>query len=349
MGLKKREKKKSEVSIPNHNGKALSRVSQACWVMCLLLAGCASLLPISPKEEPRPLAESVALTTEQGDRVHLPTPNIEKPPVKSSVKKDTDPPILGPANVIPLNDDKKGGLTLEGYQTVPVLSYHNLSLDDSNNRMTVSQTMFEEQMLLLKDKGYHVISMDDFFDFLDFRSAIPPKSVVITIDDGWRSAYEIAFPILKKYGYPATLFISPDLITDTRRTLSWTLLREMADHGVEIQCHGKSHRNLTQPGKKEPFNTYFANLEKELSACREIIKKNLNREAKYLAYPYGETNPLVIEMAKKLGYRGAFTIQRGSNPFFIHHYRVNRSMIYGDFSMSQFEGNLVTFQEEPLR
>ena len=57
-------------------------------------------------------------------------------------------------------------------------------------------------MGLLKEKGYRVISMDQFFDFLEFKASIPPKSVVITIDDGWLSAYEIAFPILKKYGYP---------------------------------------------------------------------------------------------------------------------------------------------------
>ena len=123
----------------------------------------------------------------------------------------------------------------------------------------------------------------------------------------------------------------------------------MVDQGIDVQCHTKSHRHLTLPGKKEAFKEYFANLEKELSTCKELIEKKLNREVKYLAYPYGETNPLVIELAKKLGYRGAFTVKRGGNPFFIHNYQVNRSMVYGDFSLAQFEKNLVTFQEESLR
>jgi peptidoglycan/xylan/chitin deacetylase (PgdA/CDA1 family) len=215
--------------------------------------------------------------------------------------------------------------------------------------MTVSQEMFDQQMRLLKEKGYRVISLDQFFDFLEFKAPLLPKSVVITIDDGWRSMYEIAFPILKKYGYPATLFIYTDMITGTSKTLSWDLLQEMAGYGIDIQCHTKSHRNLTLPAKKEPFKNYFANLEKELAVCKGMIKKKLNQEVKYLAYPYGDTTSLVIELAKKLGYRGAFTIQRGGNPFFIHNYRVNRSGVYGDFPLSQFEKNLTIFQEQTLR
>ena len=215
--------------------------------------------------------------------------------------------------------------------------------------MTVSQAMFERQMGFLSEKGYHVISMDQLFDFLEFKAVIPPKSVAITIDDGWLSAYEIALPILKKYGYRATLFICTDTIDKNPKNLTWNLLQEMSSLGVEVQCHTKSHRNLSLQGKKESFKEYFENMEMELSGCRQAIRARLNREAKYLAYPYGETAPLVIETAKKLGYRGALTFKRGGNPFFIHNYRVNRSLIYGDFTMSQFEKNLTIFQEQAPR
>jgi peptidoglycan/xylan/chitin deacetylase (PgdA/CDA1 family) len=249
--------------------------------------------------------------------------------------------------VIPAPLEQKGGLSLQGYQTVPVLSYHNFSEGESG-RMTVNRALFERQMGLLRDRGLRVISMDEFFDFLEFRSAIPPHSVVITIDDGWRSAYEIAYPVLKNHGYPATLFIYTDRVADTAKTLSWNQLREMAEHRIETQCHTKTHRNLTVPEKKESFKSYFGNLGRELSGCRELIKKNLKREPRYLAYPYGDTNALVVETAKKLGYRGAFTIKRGGNPFFVHNFRVHRSMVYGDLTLAQFEKVLVTFQEERL-
>ena len=74
--------------------------------------------------------------------------------------------------------------------------------------------------------------------------------------------------------------------------------------------------------------------------------KKVNKDIKYLAYPYGETDHLVIELIKKYGYRGAFTVNGVGNPFFIHNYRINRSMIYGDFDLTQFERNLNCFYDE---
>lgn len=332
--------------------RSFNRFTPICRIvfLILVLSGCASL-PLSHREEVRTFPDFVAVVAQEGDTFSsLSAKYLKDPSWGPFLAEYNEIKSLRPGEpvIIPLRIDKKGGLTPQGYQTVPVLNYYNLSAGESN-KTTVSRDMFEQQMRLLEEKGYRVIPLNQFFDFLDFKSALPPKSVVITIDDGMRSAYEIAFPVLKKYGYPATLFICPDMITDSPKTLSWSLLQEMADHGIDIQCHTKSHRNLALPGKKESFKDYFSNLEKELSACKELVKKNLNREVIYLAYPYGDTNPLVVELAKKLGYRGAFTLKRGSNPFFIHNYRVNRSVVYGDLSLGQFESNLTTFQEEPLR
>ena len=250
--------------------------------------------------------------------------------------------------IIPLKPERKGGVTLRGYQTVPILAYHNFS-STQTGKLTVRQAIFEEQMRFLREEGYRVIALDQLFDFLEFKGSLPPKSVVITIDDGWLSAYEIALPVLKKYGYPVTLFVYTDIIGKSPRALSWDLLGKMAEEGLDIQCHTKSHRNLAVPGEKESFKDYFENLVGELSGCKETIKKRLNREVKYLAYPYGITNSLVIETAKKMGYRGALTVIRGGNPFFSHNFRVNRSEILGDFNMSQFERNLAVFQEQSLR
>jgi len=250
--------------------------------------------------------------------------------------------------IIPLKSSQRGGLTSKGYQTVPVLSYHHFSLDRTD-RLTVTKAAFEDQMKFLKDRGYRVITLDQLFDFLEFKSQIPKKSVVINIDDGWRSAYDIAFPILKKYGYPVTLFLYTDLIVGSDKTLSWDLIQEMANNGMDVQCHTKTHRHLTLMDQKESFREYFEALEKELSTCETMIKKRLNKEVKYIAYPYGETNHLIVGLLKKRGYRGGFTIKRGGNPFFVNNFRVNRSMIYGDFDLNQFEKNLIVFGEEALK
>jgi len=87
----------------------------------------------------------------------------------------------------------------------------------------------------------------------------------------------------------------------------------------------------------------------EISYPKQLIKNNLNIDCKYLAYPYGETNNLVISMLKKHGYRAAFTIDRKPNPFFIDKYRISRSVIYGSYDMDKFKNNLSVFQKNELK
>jgi peptidoglycan/xylan/chitin deacetylase (PgdA/CDA1 family) len=334
-----------------------------CWILLViaLMGGCATPKveqkvegPVvsPPRVEARVFPNFVAVIAQKGDTLpSLAAKYLHDPSKDWFIAEFNDIDALRPGQelIIPLQSFEKGGLTPKGYQTVPVLSYHNFSIEKSTNRMTVTQTAFEEQMKLLKDKGYRVITLDQLLDFLDFKSQIPKKSVVITIDDSWRSTYDIAFPILKKYGYPATLFVYTDMLTGSKKTLSWELLQEMAKDGMDVQGHTKTHRNLTLNDNKKSFREYFKEIEEELSESARIIKIRLNKDIKYLSYPDGETSSLVIELVKKYDYQGAFTAKRGGNPFFIHHYRINRSMIYGDFDLKQFEKNLNIFSDEALR
>ncbi len=250
--------------------------------------------------------------------------------------------------IIPLIHYEKGGLTYGGYQTVPILSYHNFSLDKTD-KMTVTKSSFEDQMQLLKDRGYRVLSLDQLFDFFDFKKQIPSKSVVITIDDGWKSAYEIAFPVLKKYGYPATLFIYTDLIKSARKAMTWEQVKELADNGIDIQCHTITHRDLSVAQEKESFNEYFNAVEKEIVQSSNIIKKHTNKDCRYLAYPYGKSSNIVVAMLKKNGFRGAFTVRQGSSPFFINNYMVNRFMIYGEYDLKKFEKVLTVFDDRAIK
>jgi peptidoglycan/xylan/chitin deacetylase (PgdA/CDA1 family) len=305
-----------------------------CCVVPILafIGGCATLQGKPPEVESKPKVSKVeapliertfpnfiAIIAREGDTLSslaLKYLNDSSMDWFIAEYNDIDSLKPGQALIIPLKPYEKGGLTSKGYQTVPVLSYHNFSLDRSTNRMTVTKAAFEEQMKLLRDKGYRVISMDQLFDFLDFTAQIPKKSVVITIDDGWRSTYDIAFPILKKYGYPATLFLYTDLIVGSEKTLSWDLVQEMANNGIDIQCHTKTHRDLTLMYKKESFKEYFEAIANELSASARVIKSKVGKDIKYLSYPDGETNHLVIELVKKYGYRGAFTVKRGRESLF---------------------------------
>lgn len=255
--------------------------------------------------------------------------------------------VPGQNLIIPLSPFNKAGLKPEGYQVVPVLVYHGFSEKKSGKTM-VSRYNFDAQMNYLKKNGYHIISLDQLLNFIDYKEQIPEKSVAITLDDGWRSIYNIAFPILKKYGFPATFFIYTDFIGGGK-AMSWKDIKEITENGFDVQCQTKTHRNLTALKKNESFRTYFKDLEIEMRYPQKLIKKKLNQECKYLAYPYGKTNDLVIAVLKKEGYRAAFTLDWGSNPFFVDKYRIRRCVIYGDYDIERFKKCLSVFRKYRLK
>jgi len=255
--------------------------------------------------------------------------------------------IPGEELIIPLSPFNKGGLNAEGYQTVPVLVYHNFSKTKSD-KTAVGQDNFEAQMKYLKQNGFHVVSIDQLLDFIDYKEQLPEKSIVITFDDAWRSIFDIALPILIKYNFPATFFIYTDFIGGGK-AMTWKQIETLSKIGFDVQCQTRTHRNLAVPKKNESFKEYFKSIEMEIGYPKKLLKKKLNIDCKYLAYPYGETNNLVIALLKKYGYRAAFTIDRNSNPFFIDKYRIYRSVIYGSYDMDKFKNNLSVFQKNELK
>lgn len=249
--------------------------------------------------------------------------------------------------IIPLKPFNLGGLSPDGFQTVPVLVYHRFS-KSRKGKMIVSEADFRAQMAYLHDNRYHVIPLEQLVDFIDFKTPLPEKSVVLTFDDGWLSFYDIALPILKEYGYPATLFVYTDFI-GAGKAMSWEQLDSLEKQNIDIQCHTKSHRNLAVLKKKERFDAYFEDVKNEILASTQMIREKLGKECRILAYPYGATNHLVIEMLKKHGYLAAFTVDRGSNPFFVDNHMIHRSAIYGEYDLERFAQNLDVFRKKDLR
>ena len=322
------------------------------FILLLALTGGCAGPPITVEAKPPPaLPDFIPIIAQPGDTLDSLAARYLKDPSLGWVIADfnrIDTIEADQELIIPTRPYEKGGLTSDRYQTVPVLSYHDFS-EHKFSKMTVTTAAFEAQMKLLKDKGYHVISIEQFFDFLNFKTQIPEKSVVITIDDGWLSAYDIAYPIIKKYGYPVTLFVYTDLIGRTKKTMTWDLVKEMADNGIDMQCHTKTHRDLTLLLKNEPFKEYIEAIDQEIVESTRVLKEKLNIDTKFIAYPYGKTNHLVIALLKKHGYRGGFSVKRRGNPFFVNNYTVHRSMIYGDLDLEQFEKNLTISSGKALK
>ncbi len=259
----------------------------------------------------------------------------------------TASPRVGQEVVIPLKAAYSARLSPEGYQTVPVLTYYGFSRDGKGPQ-SVPESAFREQMAYLKDNGYQVISLDRFMDFLNCKSELPQKSVVITFDDGWRSVYDIAFPVMREYGFPATLFIYTDFIGGGK-ALSWKQLNELAEHGFEIQSKTVSHRNLTNKKAGESFEDYFKAVKTEISESKRIIERRLNRKCLYMAYPYGRAGSLIIAVLKEEGYRGAFTLNSGGNPFFVDNFLIHRTVIGGETDLNRFKDCLSVFTRAELK
>ena len=212
---------------------------------------------------------------------------------------------------------------------VIVLCYHRFE-DNPKDSLAIKPADFEAQMQALKDSGITVISMDDFLAWRRGEKGIPDKAAIISIDDGYLSGYKVAWPILKKFGYPFTLFLYTDYIKGGPKSggqsISWDQLAEMRDAGVDIEGHTVSHSSLNaRKGKTD--EQYLAWLKSEIVGSKEVLEKNLGIQIKAFAYPYGLHSQTVRDVVKEAGYEAAFTvwgrrIAYGADPMVIGRYAI---------------------------
>ncbi len=248
--------------------------------------------------------------------------------------------------VIPLKDRNKGGLSAEGYQTIPVLTYHRFA-GACKSKLCTPAHVFDHQMKYLKENGYRTISPAQLNSFLSYRSSLPKKSVWITMDDGYRSVYDVAYPILKKYGFTATLFVYTDFVGVSKTAITWDQLKKLKAEGFTIGSHTLSHCDLTKRKDEESDRTLTARLIKELKGSKAIIDKRLNQDTDLLAYPFGNFDPRVVRLSAEAGYKIAVSVNRGGNPFFANPLTLRRDQILSR-DMDKFTSRLNTFNHLPL-
>jgi len=253
----------------------------------------------------------------------------------------------GQAVVIPLKEENIGGLYEDGIQIVPILCYHRFGKTCKSN-LCISERTFAKQLEYLKNNGYHTIHLRDLMEFLNYKTAIPSKSVIITLDDGYRSIYEFAYPLLKRYGYTATLFIYTDFIEASGNALSWNQLRKLKAAGFEIGSHSISHADLTKKLPHENDQTFRSRITKEFINSKKIIDRELNQDTQSFAYPYGNYNQQILDLFPKAGYKLGLTIRTGGNSFFANPLTIKRSQILEE-NMAYFVDRIQIIQPISLR
>jgi peptidoglycan/xylan/chitin deacetylase (PgdA/CDA1 family) len=229
---------------------------------------------------------------------------------------------------------------MSGADAITVLCYHRFGPRAS--QLTVTPAAFEQQMAYLVKHGYTVLPVSRLPAILEGREPVPRKAVVVTIDDGYRSTYEVAYPVLRKYRIPATVFLYTDFV-GAGDALTWAQMKEMTASGlVDIQPHSKTHANLTLRLPDESEARYRERTRREIEAPVDAIRAQLGTASIAYAFPYGDVNDVVVGELRSKGVKLGMTVTPGGNAFFAPAYMLRRTMIFGGDDLDEFRAKLVT-------
>ena len=235
---------------------------------------------------------------------------------------------------------------------VPVLLYHKISLSPGEGGETViSLSKFEEQMQYLADEHYTTVTVDDLRSFMKGKKQLPPKSVVLSFDDGWRSQQR-ALPILRAKGFKASFWLFPKGgISDAYGDyLTWRQVKAIAHTpGFEIGSHSLTHpydrkSNLVTWADGKTPRRSLKDAVYELTESKRVLEKRLKVPVKYFAWPCGWYNEALIREAKHAGYKALLTVNDGANHPGDDVFQVKRIFIDGACSFDDFKETLTTFR-----
>lgn len=184
----------------------------------------------------------------------------------------------------------------------PILTYHHIGAPEGDPTVTLSGKAFARQMSLLKTEK-RSLRLEELVSSLKSKSRPLPRKVAVTFDDGYQDFYTHAYPCLQECRIPATVFLVTAWI-GKRGFLSWEMVREMSQKGVDFGSHTQNHPYLPEVTSRE-------RLEEEIRGSKEILEDRLGKEVSLFSYPVGGFTEEVKEMVRKSGYMGAVTTNRG--------------------------------------
>jgi peptidoglycan/xylan/chitin deacetylase (PgdA/CDA1 family) len=179
--------------------------------------------------------------------------------------------------------------------------YHSVNpLAPDNNRLVITPGLFDRQMRFLKEGHYNVVPLESLAPLIRDKKKITPKTVAITFDDGYVDNYVYAFPVLKKYGLPATIFI---IIQEVGRAqndrLTWEQIKEMRDSGlITFGSHSIGPDPLYKAKTEEE-------LRRQIFDSKKMLEEKMSREAAAFSYPEGMFDGHMKELVQEAGYKMA--------------------------------------------
>lgn len=194
---------------------------------------------------------------------------------------------------------------LRGKYVAPILMYHCVIPNaDSANRIAVTDKAFERQMRFLRERNYNLLPLEELAGYILRKEKIPPRSIAVTFDDGYKDNYIYAFPVLKKYRIPVTIFIILDDVGLPHK-LNWQEIKEMQDSGLVVfGSHALGSEPLINIKSSQQ-------LRREIFDSKKILQERLGCEAGIFSYPEGRFNREIRNLAIEAGYKIAVATNPG--------------------------------------
>jgi peptidoglycan/xylan/chitin deacetylase (PgdA/CDA1 family) len=224
---------------------------------------------------------------------------------------------------------------------IPVLIYHQIVTDGRKlGETAISLERFEAQMRYLAETGYRTLSMDQLIAIVAGRAPMPPRAIVLTFDDGWRSVLN-AVPVLKRHRMRASFWIiaGKGIGGDY---LDWNEIQALARHPrFEVQSHTMTHPwdpadNLVTWVEGSVPAKGFESARAELADSKSELERRLQRPVRYLAWPCGWYSEALMRIAVDAGYRALVTAADGLNTPRGDVLRIKRTFIDGSCGIDDF-------------
>ena len=213
---------------------------------------------------------------------------------------------------------------------LPVLMYHLILKNPTGkNKFIVSEKTFEEDLQYIQNNGYSTILVQDLINFVEGKSELPPKPILLTFDDGAYNNYLYAFPLAKKYNIK---FVFSPIAAESEKYSqikdenpnyahsSWENIKEMSDSGlVEIQNHTYNMHSSKNPRigctKKfcESEETYKQKLSDDILKAQDLIENHTQKRPTAFFYPFGACSKCSEKIIQSLGFKATFLCESRMN------------------------------------
>ena len=192
---------------------------------------------------------------------------------------------------------------------VLILDYHRFNTFRADS-MTVRLSVFLFQIRYMKEHGYHFIPLARYVAYREGKTPPPPpRSVIVTMDDGHESVYTKALPIVEKYRVPVTLFIYPSAISNASYAMTWRQLQALKATGLfDIQSHTYWHPNFKVEKRRLTPSQYNKFVNIQLRRSRQVLDRKLGINVSMLAWPFGIYDKNLEQDASEAGFKAAFAL-----------------------------------------